>query len=128
MNANDDVALADFYFYTVGDKTTYNKELDELFLCYELSRGLQKPCNSPRRPPLPLELILRIIRFAGFMDPKPDFNLTMDAVILAKVIGNGVARELYITERLTRVQLASMARLQLVELPCDRVSNGINKP
>ncbi|KAF8688693.1 hypothetical protein RHS03_09707, partial [Rhizoctonia solani] len=118
MNDND-VCLAEFYFYTLGDKTVYNQQLNDLFVCYTLSRGLQKPCNSPRRPPLPLELILRIVRFAGFTDPKPDMNLTMDAVILAKTIAHGLSSDLYMTERLTRAQLASMARLQLIELPWD---------
>ncbi|CAE6436186.1 unnamed protein product [Rhizoctonia solani] len=118
MNDND-VPLAEFYFYTVGDKTVYNQQLNDLFLCYTLSRGLQKQCNSPRRPALPLELILRIIRFAGFMDPKPDMNLTVDAMILAKTIAPGMSSYLYMTERLSRTQLASMARLQLIELPWD---------
>ncbi|ELU42943.1 caspase domain-containing protein [Rhizoctonia solani AG-1 IA] len=126
MNDND-VCLAEFYFYTLGDKTVYNQQLNDLFVCYTLSRGLQKPCNSPRRPPLPLELILRIVRFAGFTDPKPDMNLTMDAVILAKTIAHGLSSDLYMTERLTRAQLASMARLQLIELPWDDSVSDYNK-
>ncbi|KAG8715605.1 hypothetical protein FRC11_002492 [Ceratobasidium sp. 423] len=118
MNDND-VALAEFYFYTLGDKTVYNQQLNDLFVCYTLSRGLQHECDNPRRPALPLELILRITRFAGFIDSKPDLNLTIDANILAKTLTQGLSSDLYMSERLTRAQLASMARLQVVELPWD---------
>ncbi|CAE6415218.1 unnamed protein product [Rhizoctonia solani] len=114
MNDND-VSLAEFYFYTLGDKTVYNQQLNDLFVCYTLARGLQKECSHPRRPALPLELILRIIRFAGFIDPKPDMNLTLDASIAVKTLAQGFISDLYMTERLTRAHLASMARLQLVE-------------
>ncbi|KAJ1301309.1 hypothetical protein OPQ81_003711 [Rhizoctonia solani] len=116
---NDDVSLAEFYFYTLGDKTVYNQQLNDLFVCYTLARGLQNGCANPRRPGLPLELILRITRLAGFIDPKPDLNLTVDANILAKTLTQGFSSDLYMTERLSRTQLASMARLQLVELPWD---------
>jgi hypothetical protein len=110
------LAIAEFYFYTIGDKSVYNQELNDLFVCYILARGLQVPCDCPRRPPLPLELILRIIRYAGFVDPKPDMVLTSDAFIFTKSITDGpYSAEFYITERLSRAQLASMARLQLVK-------------
>ncbi|CAE7195927.1 unnamed protein product [Rhizoctonia solani] len=118
MNDND-ASLAEFYFYTLGDKTVYNQQLHDLFVCYTLVRGLQKECSHPRRPPLPLELILRITRFAGFIDSKPDMSLTIDASILAKTLARGFSSDLYMTERLSRAQLASMARLQLVEMPWD---------
>ncbi|KAH7337406.1 hypothetical protein B0J17DRAFT_628995 [Rhizoctonia solani] len=116
MNDND-VSLAEFYFYTLGDKTVYNQQLNDLFVCYTLARGLRHESHHPRRPAIPLELILRITRFAGYIDSKPDMDLTVDASILAKTLAHGLSSDLYMTERLTRTQLASMARLQLVELP-----------
>lgn len=116
MDDYDNLPLAEFYFYTIGDKDVYNQELNDLFVCYTLTRGLQIQCDSPRRPALPLELILRITRFAGFVNHKPDITLTSEAFIFTKSITEGpYSAELYITERLSRVQLASMARLQLVE-------------
>ncbi|CAE6496414.1 unnamed protein product [Rhizoctonia solani] len=118
MNDND-VALAEFYFYTLGDKTVYNQQLNDLFVCYTLSRGLRYECDHPRRPALPLELILRITRYAGFIDSKPDLNLTADANILAKSLTQGLSSDLYMTDKLTRAQLASMARLQFIELLWD---------
>ncbi|KAL5639942.1 hypothetical protein ACGC1H_006490 [Rhizoctonia solani] len=118
MNDND-FSLAEFYFYTLGDKTVYNQQLNDLFVCYTLARGLQQECSHPRRPALPLELILRITRFAGFIDSKPDMNLTLDVSLVVKTLTQGFISDLYMTEKLTRAQLASMARLQLVKLSWD---------
>ncbi|KAF8607082.1 hypothetical protein BDV93DRAFT_603754 [Ceratobasidium sp. AG-I] len=111
---NYDPLCSDFYFYIVGDKTTYSQELNDLFVCYTLTRGLQRHCTHPRRPAIPLELILRITRHAGFIDPKPDLRLTSDVLTFANsLVDNAGTQEFYMSLRLSRVQLASMARLQL---------------
>lgn len=109
--------LAEFYFYLIGDKTTYNQELNDLFVGYTLARGLQLYCDTPRRPALPLEIILRITRHAGLIDPKPDLFLCSNVFILAKsLIESGGSSDFYISTQLSRVQLASMARIQLVNI------------
>lgn len=110
-----DLLLSDFYYYLVGDKTTYSQEINDLFVCYTLTRGLQRHCDHPKRPALPLELILRITRHAGFIDPKPDLLLTSDVLTFANsLVDNAGTQEFYMSLRLSRVQLSSMARLQLV--------------
>ncbi|KAG9120468.1 hypothetical protein FRC07_004029 [Ceratobasidium sp. 392] len=70
--------LADFFFHHCGDKSSYSSSLEGLFVCYTLTRGLQLEGTNPRRPALPLELILRITRFAGYMDANPDPSLTLN--------------------------------------------------
>ncbi|KAG9120467.1 hypothetical protein FRC07_004028 [Ceratobasidium sp. 392] len=118
--------LAEFYYYTIGDKTAYNQELNDLCVCYTLARGLQLHCDRPRRPALPLEVILRIIRHAGFMDPKPDLELTSEAVSFAMNLReSGEPRVWYMAGPLNRVQLASMARMQLVNLVANPVAKVI---
>lgn len=111
-----DLLLSDFYYYLVGDKTTYNQELNDLFVCYTLTRGLQRHCDHPRRPALPLEIILRITRHAGFIDPKPDLLLTSSVDKFASDLLDDVDTEFFISFQLSRAQLASMARLQLVSI------------
>ncbi|KAG8715928.1 hypothetical protein FRC08_010012 [Ceratobasidium sp. 394] len=70
--------LADFFFHNAGDEASYSSSLESLFVCYTLTRGLQLGGTNLRRPALPLELILRITRFAGYMDANPDPSLTLD--------------------------------------------------
>ncbi|KAG9103451.1 hypothetical protein FRC06_010757, partial [Ceratobasidium sp. 370] len=109
--------LAEFYYYTVGDETTYNQELNDLHVCYTLVRGLQLHCDKPWRPALPLEVILRIIRHAGFIDPKPDLRLASEAVrFTLNVRDSGDYSLWYMAGPLSRAQLASMARMQLVNI------------
>ncbi|KAG8735304.1 hypothetical protein FRC10_010754 [Ceratobasidium sp. 414] len=112
---DENTLLAEFYYYTVGDETTYNQELNDLHVCYTLARGLQLHCDRPRRPALPLEVILRITRHAGFIDPKPDLELASEAVRFALNIRDLGDLIWYLAGPLSRVQLASMARMQLVD-------------
>ncbi|KAG8699622.1 hypothetical protein FRC09_006504 [Ceratobasidium sp. 395] len=116
---HDHALLAEFYYYTIGDKTTYNQELNDLHVCYTLARGLQLHCDRPRRPALPLEVILRIIRHAGFIDPKPDLGLT--SVALEFTVHLRDSKNLSMcywstANPLSRTQLTSMARMQLVDI------------
>jgi hypothetical protein len=112
---DDNLPLAEFFYYTIGDETTYNQELNDLFVCYTFTRGLQFHCDHPRRPALPLEIILRIIRHAGFIDSKPDLRLTTSIEMPAMTIVNSrdTSSIWYMSEPLSRVQLASMAHVQL---------------
>lgn len=113
--------LADFYFHTVGDKTVYSSTLDDLFVCYALARGLQLESTNPRRPALPLELILRITRFAGFMDVNPDPALTLD-VIGPHVLPGSKQTLLFLSQKLSRTHLISMARIHLIPPQIERPS------
>lgn len=106
-------SLANFYFHIIGDKTAHSSTLDDLFVCYTLARGLQLESLSPRRPALPLEIILRITRFAGFMDVTPDHALTLD-VTTPFQLSNDYSSKSYISPKLSRTHLLSMARIHLV--------------
>ena len=106
-------SLADFYFHTIGDKTVYSSTLDDLFVCYTLTRGMQLESLNPRRPALPLELILRITRFAGFMDVNPDPALTLDVTVPYTLPGTH-GNLLFLSRKLSRTHLLSMARIHLI--------------
>ncbi|KAF8592817.1 hypothetical protein BDV93DRAFT_612437 [Ceratobasidium sp. AG-I] len=106
--------LADFFFYIAGDKTAYSSTLDDLFVCYTLTRGLQLESINPRRSALPLEIILHITHFAGFMDAKPDPTFTLDVSILPQLSKDHRPPKLYLSPKLSRVHLLSMARIHLV--------------
>lgn len=107
-----DPPLADFFYHIVGDKTVYSQELENLFLCYTLTRGLRIESTSPRRSSLPIEIILCILRYAGFISVNPDPALTLDtSLIVCKqphLFCGG-----YTTPELTRAHLTSMARVRL---------------
>ncbi|QRV99095.1 Zinc cluster transcriptional activator [Ceratobasidium sp. AG-Ba] len=115
---DDNSLLAEFYYYIIHDESTYNQELNDLYVCYTLTRGLQLHSDQPRRPALPLEIVLRITRHAGFMDPKPALELTTEAVMLVMNIRESGEQKLWYmaAEPLSRVKLASMARIQLVSI------------
>lgn len=120
LNIDDDdnfPTLADFYFHVVGDKTVYNSGLEHLFVCYTLTRGLQLESVSPRRPAIPLELILRITRFAGFVDVNPDPTLTLDIKDHLKLTPTTWGT---FASRLSRTHLLSMARVHLAPLNLKR--------
>ncbi|KAG9099525.1 hypothetical protein FS749_001081 [Ceratobasidium sp. UAMH 11750] len=109
MDDDDNLpTLADFFFHA-GDKTSYSSSLEGLFVCYTLTRGLQLEGTNPRRPALPLELILRITRFAGYMDAKPDPSLTLNVDRPDKVFW-------FCSPPLSRKHLTSMARIHFVPL------------
>ncbi|KAG8703796.1 hypothetical protein FRC09_003934 [Ceratobasidium sp. 395] len=105
--------LADFFFHNCGDKTSYSSSLEGLFVCYTLTRGLQLEGVNPRRPALPLELILRITRFAGYMDANPDPSLTLDINLPDDFIDE--LRPNYHSPPLSRRHIASMARIHIVQ-------------
>lgn len=111
--------LAEFYFHTVGDKTAYSSTLNDLFVCYTLTRGLRLESINPRRPALPLELILYITRFAGFMNANPDPSLTLDLNVAHEVSGSSNMK-LYISRKLSRTHLISMARIHLIPAQIER--------
>jgi hypothetical protein len=111
-----DLSLADFFYHIVGDKSTFSEELENLFVCYTLTRGLRIASTSPRRPSLPLEIILCIIRYAGFISVNPDPALMLDTSLLPckhpHLFCGG-----YTTPDLTRVHLTAMARIRLAYEP-----------
>ncbi|KAF8607106.1 hypothetical protein BDV93DRAFT_603770 [Ceratobasidium sp. AG-I] len=108
--------LADFFYHIVGDKSTYSQELQDLYVCYTLTRGLQVESTSPRRPALPLELILSITRFAGYISVNPDPALALEMSLIhcadPHLFCGG-----YTTPPLSRAHLSSMARIRLVYNP-----------
>ncbi|KAL5639932.1 hypothetical protein ACGC1H_006483 [Rhizoctonia solani] len=107
-----DIPIADFFYHIVGDKTSYSQELENLYVCYTLTCGLRQESTSPRRPSLPLEIILCIIRYAGFMSINPDPALTLETTLVPckdpHVFCGG-----YSTPVLTGIHLNFMARLRL---------------
>ncbi|KAG8715929.1 hypothetical protein FRC08_010013 [Ceratobasidium sp. 394] len=109
---NDDnlPTLADFFFHNAGDETSYSSSLEGLFVCYTLTRGLQLEGTNPRRRALPLELILRITRFAGYMDANPDPSLTLnvDQYDFSLPFMN------FCSPPLSRKHITSMARIHFV--------------
>ncbi|KAH7337422.1 hypothetical protein B0J17DRAFT_662928 [Rhizoctonia solani] len=109
---HQETSIADFFYHIVGDKTSYSQELDNLFVCYTLTRGLRQESTSPRRPSLPLEIILYIIRYAGYMTVNPDPSLTLETLLIPckhpHLFCGG-----YSTPDLSRVHLTCMARLRL---------------
>jgi hypothetical protein len=111
-----EISTADFFYHIVGDKTSYSQELENLFACYTLTRGLRQESVCPRRPSLPLEIIMCIIRYAGFMSVNPDPTLTLKAQLIAckhpHLFCGG-----YSTPPLTVAHLNYMARLRLVYEP-----------
>lgn len=113
---NNSPTLGDFFFHT-GDNAAHTSALDDLFVCYTLTRGLQREATSPRRPALPLELILRITRFAGFVDASPDPALTLFANIPFRKTPEV---ELFTSQCLSRKHVLSMARIHLVPLKGER--------
>ncbi|KAF8701261.1 rds2-regulator of drug sensitivity, partial [Rhizoctonia solani] len=106
------VIVADFFYHIVGDKTSYSQELENLFVCYTLTRGLRQESPCRRRPSLPLEIILSIIRYAGFMSVNPDPALALETQIVPckhpHLFCGG-----YSTPPLSRIHLNFMARLRL---------------
>lgn len=104
--------VADFFYHIVGDKTSYSQELENLFVCYTLTRGLRVESASPRRPSLPTEIILCIIRYAGFVSVNPDPALTLSTSPIPCEPPH-LFCEAYATPELTRVHLMSMARIRL---------------
>ena len=118
MDDNDSLpTLGDFFFHIAGDKTAHTATLEDLFVCYTLARGLQREVTDPRRPALPLEVILRITRFAGFVDANPDPGLTrLVNVPFEKPPGV----ELFVSQPLSRTHVLSMARIHLAPLKGER--------
>lgn len=112
----DSPPLSDFFFHIVGDKSTYSQELQDLYVCYTLARGLQIENASPRRPALPLEIILCITRFAGYISVNPDPALTLKTSLIhcedPHLFCSG-----YTTPALSRAHLSSMARIWLAYDP-----------
>ncbi|KAF8607105.1 hypothetical protein BDV93DRAFT_520015, partial [Ceratobasidium sp. AG-I] len=68
---------------------------------------------------LPLEIILRITRFAGFTDVNPDPSLTID-LTLGLEISESSETKLFVSPRITRTHLISMARIHLIPLHLER--------
>lgn len=116
-------SLAEFYFHIVGDKSVYSSTLDDLFVCYTLARGLQRESTNPPRPALPLELILRITRFSGFMDTNPDPALTLNLAVPFEVSQNPQII-LHVSPKLSRRHLLFMARIHLVPPQLERPTNS----
>lgn len=110
--------LADFFYHIAGDKTGYSASLESLFICYTLARGLQLESTKPRRPGLPLELILRITRYAGFIDANPDPTLTLD--VNKPFVTPHTTSKLYGSSDLSRTHILSMARIHLVPSSTER--------
>lgn len=104
--------LADFFYHIVGDKSTYSQDLQDLYVCYTLTRGLQIESTSPRRPALPLELILCITRFAGYVSVNPDPALTLETSMIHCADPHMFCGG-YTTPPFSRTHFASMARTRL---------------
>lgn len=113
---NSELWLADFFYHIVGDKSTFSQDLEDLYVCYTLTRGLQIASISPRRPSLPPEIILCIIRYAGFISINPDPALTLETSFLPCKHPH-LFCEGYATPDLTRAHLACMARMRLTYEP-----------
>ncbi|KAG8690255.1 hypothetical protein FRC08_010587 [Ceratobasidium sp. 394] len=111
MDDDNVPTLADFFFHNVGDEASYSSSLEGLFVCYTLTRGLQLEGTSPRRPAPPLELILRITRFAGYMDANPDPSLTLDVDQYDDFFSPPMTCS---SPPLSRKHITSMARIHLV--------------
>lgn len=107
--------LGDFFFQCTGDETIYNEALEVLFICYTLTRGLQAGGSNPRRPAIPLELILRIIRLAGYTDANPDPTLTLNVDVPHTPPGYPNI-QIFTSSNLSHTHLISMARIHLVPL------------
>ncbi|KAG8751466.1 hypothetical protein FRC12_012429 [Ceratobasidium sp. 428] len=121
---NDFPILAEFFYHAVGDKSAYSPSLESLFVCYTLTRGLRVEGSSPRRPALPLEIILQVIRLVGYTDAKPDPTLTLCMDKFEKYDSSHPLVQLWcISPKLTRKHLASIARIQIIPLYDDPAFN-----